>query len=213
MKKFFTFEGIDGSGKEAQLLAFVHALKNGCTYFKGNKHGPMWLTREPTKLTWYGEEICRLLKTEHVSAEDATKLFVADRIEHTKKHIVPELKRNNVLSSRYDLSTLAFQMAQGADFDELYALHNYGKRDGARIPDITFVLDLPPKVALQRIDKRGDKREYFEKDSFQEKVAKAQRFCIDKLRALDGRTIVVVNANQTIPEVTDELLRKAAPHL
>ncbi len=209
---FFTFEGLDGSGKDEQLFAFAKALKNGCSYFSGNKYKPLWLTREPTKLTVPGKEIARLLKTKHLSVKDATTYFINDRIEHTKKFILPRLQTDIVLSSRYDFSTLSFQMAQGMDFETLYALHGYDK-NLTRIPDITFVFDVPVSVALKRIDKRGAKREYFENEVFQQKVFDAQRLCMKKLSELDNRTILVINANQSIPKVTDELFRKVAPYL
>lgn len=209
--KFFTFEGIDGSGKDEQLFAFAKALKNGCKYFSGNKYMPLWLTREPTKLTSPGKEISRLLKTNHVSPKQATQYFVADRILHTIEYINPYLKTSHVLSSRYDLSTLSFQLAQGISFDFLYKAHDYGA-GMTRIPDITFVFDVPAKVALQRIDKRGSKREFFETDLFQQKVVRAQEYCLHELARRDNRTILRINANQPIPRVTDEMLRKAAPY-
>jgi len=219
MNTFFTFEGIDGSGKDTHLLAFAHALKSGCTYFPGDKYKPVWLTREPTKLTLPGKEISRLLKTNAISVAEATKYFIEDRILHSMLYIVPTLQHSHVLSSRYDISTLSYQVAQGADFDDLYKLHKYASpksssyNGGTLVPDITFIFDIPVPEAMKRVNSRDAKKEFFEKESFQKKVFEAQDYCIDRLRELDGRTIIRINSNQPVSNTTDELFRKVTPYL
>ena len=76
------------------------------------------------------------------------------------------LKHSHVLISRYDLSTLSYQMTQGMSFDELYNMHKYGKEEGCIIPDITLIFDLPVKIAFERMAKRNSETEFFEKVEF-----------------------------------------------
>ncbi len=204
---FIAFEGIDGCGKDTQLHKLVEAVKednNGCF---GDKYSNIWVTREPTKITKNGVKISNLIREEDVSGEEATKYFVKDRIEHSIL-IKQFLQHSHVFTSRYDLSTFSYQMTQGMDFRKMYAMHNYRTKKGAIIPNLTIVFDLPTKVAFERLSKRNSKKEFFEKKEFQEKLQKNLKFCIKELQKIDGRKIIIVNANQSIEDVTKEMVEK-----
>ncbi len=203
---FIAFEGLDGCGKDTQLHKLVEIIKEDNNNFFGNKYSNIWVTREPTKITKSGNEISNAIRERDVSGDEATQLFVKDRIEHTK--IIKDiLKHSFVLTSRYDLSTLSYQMTQGIDFDYIYDLHKYGKIDGAIIPDITLVFDLPVDVAFTRMKKRESKEECFEKVEFQNKIKSNLNFCINELKKRDGRKIIIINANQSIENVTKEIIK------
>ncbi len=204
---FVSFEGIDGCGKDTQLHKLCEAIRDDNNYPFGNKYSNIWITREPTKITSSGIKISELLSTNSISPEDATRYFIEDRKEHSTI-IKSILKHSHVLISRYDLSTLSYQMTQGMDFDELYKLHSYNSNDGCIIPDITIVFDINVDLAFERMSKRGSKKEFFEIKSFQEKLRDNLFFCIDELKKRDGRKIIVVNSNQSIDEVTKEMCEK-----
>ena len=157
---FIAFEGIDGCGKDTQLHKLVEAIKEDDGHPFGNKYSNIWVTREPTKITKSGIQISNLIRERDVSGEEATELFVQDRIEHSKI-IGDVIKHSHILTSRYDLSTLSYQMTQGIDFDFIYNLHNYGKDTGAIIPDLTIVFDLPVDIAIQRTNSRNSTEECF----------------------------------------------------
>lgn len=204
---FIAFEGIDGSGKDTQLHKLVEAIKydNGKPF--GDKYSNIWITREPTRITKSGIKIAEEIRKRDVSGEEATELFVKDRKEHTQ--IIKEhLKYSHVLTSRYDLSTLSYQMTQGMDFDYMYNLHAYGKDDGCIIPDITIVFDLDADIAFSRTQGRNSAEECFEKIEFQREIRKNLMFAIDELRKRDSRTIIIVDASKPIKEVTKEMLKK-----
>lgn len=209
---FIAFEGIDGCGKDTQLHKLACAIKEDDNYPFGNKYSNIWVTREPTKITPSGETIARLLRGKEISGEDATKYFVEDRIEHSKM-IKDILKHSHVLISRYDLSTLSYQMVQGMKFEDLYKLHNYNKENGCIIPDITLVFDLPVKVASDRMNKRNSTIEFTEKFEFQKKVKDNLSFCIKELEKKDKRKIIIINANQSKDNVTKEMLEKISNYL
>lgn len=209
---FIAFEGIDGCGKDTQLHKLVEAIKEDDNYPFGNKYSNIWVTREPTKITENGIKISNLLREKEVSKEDATKYFVNDRIEHSK--IIKEiLKHSQILISRYDLSTLSYQMTQGMNFNDLYKLHKYDKEEGCIIPDITLVFDLPVEIAFERMAKRNSQKEFFEKVEFQKKLRNNLFYAIKELEKRDGRKIIVINANQSKEKVTEEMNKKINEYL
>lgn len=202
---FITFEGIDGVGKDTQLYRLVEAVKEDDNHPFGDKYSNIWITREPTKITKSGREISKLIRERDVGGEEATKFYVEDRKEHTK--IIKEvLRHSHVFCSRYDLSTLAYQMTQGMDFDYLYELHGFDRGE-CIVPDITLVFDVPVDVVMERMKGRNSVQECFEKEEFQRKLRDNLFFCVERLRE-KGRVIFVVDGNQSRDDVTKEMVGK-----
>ena len=202
---FIAFEGIDGCGKDTQLQKLIPILKEDDGVPFGDKFSNIWLTREPTRFTEAGREILQAIRERDVSAQEAATLFVGDRIEHSQI-IRDVLKHSHVLTSRYDLSTLAYQMTQGMSFDELYDMHKYGD-EGCLIPDLTIVFDLPVDTALERMSGRDSQVEIYENKEFMDKLYEKLDFCINELRERDGRKILVVDASKSVEEVTEEMVK------
>jgi dTMP kinase len=158
MAKFIVFEGIDGCGKTSQILHTINFLKD----FK-----PIFLSKEPSTLKT-GKLIKKLLKEQtdpKSNAELFTKLYRKDREEHNKliKH---QLNLGNiVILDRYYYSSIAYQQAQGTDVKKIL---KQSKKFIA--PDLTIILDIPAKTAVQRLKARGSKEEKFEKLKFLEEL-------------------------------------------
>jgi len=205
---FIAFEGVDGCGKDTQLNNLVEILReeNSPISF-GNKYNTIWTTREPTKITKSGVEIAKLIRNREVGGDEATKYFIKDRCEHSKI-IKGILEHSHVLSSRYDFSTFLYQTTQGQDFNEIYKMHKYNEKDGALIPDLTLVFNLPEEVAFKRLSQRNSISECFEKRDFQQKLEQNLIQTIYKLNEKDGREIVIINANQSINNVKLEMISK-----
>ncbi len=209
---FISFEGIDGCGKDTQLFKLIEIIKEDDGHPFGNKYSNIWVTREPTKITAPGIKISNLIRERSVTGEEATKYYIEDRKEHTK--IIKDfLKHSHVFTSRYDLSTLSYQMTQGIDFEDLYNKHEYGQEEGCMIPDLTIVFDLPVDVAFERMGNRNSQEECFEKRDFQEKLKTNLDYAIKKLKEKDGRKIIIINANQPIEKVTEEMIEKISKTL
>ncbi|MCA9459598.1 MAG: dTMP kinase [Nanoarchaeota archaeon] len=204
---FIAFDGMDGCGKDTQLQRLVEIVREDDGYPFGNKYSNIWITREPTKITQSGIKISELIRKREVSGKEASELFVKDRIEHTVM-IKEILKHSHVFTSRYDFSTLSFQMTQGLDFDYLYDLHKYGEENGAIIPDLTIIFDLPTNVAFERMKGRNSVEECFERKDFQEKLREKLFEAVEMVKKKDGRKIIIVNSNQSRDEVTKEMLEK-----
>ena len=95
---------------------------------------------------------------------------IGNLVEHLEKEIEPFLSKSNskiniVLCDRYYYSTIAFQGAQGLDVKGLIA-----KNKDFRRPNIAFILDIEPSVALKRIEYR--RKEKYEQLQFMKKIKK-----------------------------------------
>jgi len=197
---FIVVDGIDGSGK-SEIIKMLHNY-----LFSKNKKYRLLTTREPTNGK-YGNQIRKMLRNEKDPQSSSSKLmelFVKDREEHLKNTIEPFLKKsdehelNIVLCDRYYHSTIAFQGAQGLDINELI------KKNGKfRKPDITFILDAEPELALKRIEYR--EKEKFEKLEFMKKIRK--NFL--KLPGLLKDNIKIINSNKTLGEVFEDIRKEA----
>ena len=155
--KFFTFEGIDGSGKTTISRMVYEEL--------AKKYDAVW-TKEPTD-GWVGKAVERAVE-EKKDAVTTAFLFAADRNEHVKeiKKWIDEGKI--VICDRYADSTISYQAVNlsgvNSPIEWLKNIHTpfYLK------PDLTFLFILKPEIAIERIKDR--ELSPFEKASFLEKV-------------------------------------------
>lgn len=153
--RFFSFEGIDGSGKSTQAKALAAALRD-------LGHG-VTLTREPGGSPG-AEEIRRLVlegDTGRWSAETEILLFTAARRDHLERTIRPALDRGEiVITDRFADSTRMYQGISRGDLafvvDELHRL-----MIGIE-PDLTFLIDIDPEVGLGRAEARAGPEVRFE---------------------------------------------------
>ena len=166
MKKgfFIVIDGIDGSGK-SEIVKMLHNY-----LFSKNKNFKILTTREPTngKFGIKIREMLRKEKNPKSSSKELMGFFIKDRKEHLKTTIEPFLDASNggmniVICDRYYYSTIAFQSAQGLDMKEIME-----KNKGFRKPNIAFILDVEPSIALKRIENR--EKEKFEQLEFMKKI-------------------------------------------
>ena len=134
-------------------------------------------------------------------------LFAADRAEHVATVIRPALERGAVVvSDRFADSSIAYQGA-GRDLEtgDVARISRWAT-DGLR-PDLTVLLDLPPEVALQRVDV-PDRLES-EPLEFHERVR--QHFLT--LAKVDPTTYLVIDATLAPEQVAAQLQDRLAPML
>lgn len=169
--RFITFEGGEGTGKSTQIGRLAAAL--------AERGVDVDVTREPGG-TEGAEAIRGLLVSGATGRWDAateTLLHVAARRDHVEKRIRPALAVGRwVLCDRFIDSTVAYQGA-GHGFDlavieQLHALIVPGIR-----PDLTFVLDVPVALGLERAGARPDTEDRYEQmaRAFHERVRAAFR--------------------------------------
>ena len=153
---FITFEGGDGSGKSTQ----VNLLKD----YLDNLNFETIKTREPGG-TPSAEILRDLLTTGEVekwTPMSEALLMWASRYEHLIQVIEPALNSGkNVICDRFYDSTYAYQgVAHNLGIDKMEKLKKIIIGDIE--PDITFVLDIDPKVGLKRSLDRPNQENRFE---------------------------------------------------
>jgi len=202
---FISFEGIEGSGKTTQLEYVCQLLeKNGkkCV-----------ITREPggTKI---GEKIRSILldrDSKNIDPVTELLLYVADRVQHIKEVIKPGVAGGRIiLCDRYFDATMVYQgYARGIEKHMLKELHRL--TCGNLMPDITFLLDLPPEIGLNRAwmqinrgERAGNETRFEEeKLSFHQKVRSGY---LDLAEVYPSR-FHVIDAEKEVEKVRDEILQ------
>jgi len=188
MSLFIVFEGIDGSGNSTQSTILAEFLR-GRVY-------DVLLTKEPTNGA-IGKVIRDVLqKRVRTSPLALQMLFVADRAYHLQTEIEPALEEGKVvISDRYMFSTTAFG---GLDVDMDFLKQINSK---FRVPDITFILDVKPEIALQRIKRsRSGELELFEE------LEKSKRVYANYMKLKDQfPNVHVIDGNRPVAEVAADV--------
>ena len=160
---FITFEGIDGCGKSTQISSFKETLKE--------RGISLVVTKEPggTKI---GQAIRRILldvDNTHIVPLAELFLYEADRAQHVSEVIKPALEDGKwVICDRFIDATTVYQgVVLGQQRGKLIEQLNHEAVLGFK-PDITFLLDCPAEIGMERIEKRDktDKK----KDRFERKT-------------------------------------------
>ena len=148
---FISFEGIDGSGKTTQARLLADWLR-----VEGRD---VVTIREPGG-TPLGERIRELLLAQgDVSPWAEAALFAAARAELVERVIRPALDRGaDVVSDRFVDSSLAYQgIARGLGVDAVLELNREAVQ--GVLPDVTFLLLVPPEAAGARLGPSLDRIE------------------------------------------------------
>tara|TARA_B110000902_G_scaffold137986_1_gene159610 strand:- start:258 stop:863 length:606 start_codon:yes stop_codon:yes gene_type:complete len=194
--RFITFEGIDGSGKSTQSRRFVEKLRA--------LGQDVILTREPGGSTG-AEQIRELVLTgdpDRWSAETELLLFTAARRDHLEKTIEPALAAGRtIVCDRFADSTRVYQGATRGDLrakvDALHALMI------GREPDMTFIIDMDPTIALERGLARKSGEDRFEDFGlgFQETL----RHGFLAIANTFADRCIVIDGNRTADQIASEI--------
>lgn len=199
-KRFFSLEGIDGSGKSTQIDMLISALEaEGYSVVK---------LREPggAKISERIRELLLDPAFKGVMSDKAELLlYNAARAQVIKEIIQPSLDAGKiVIADRFAWSTYAYQgYARGLGADLVQSLTEI--TCGGCFPELTVVLDLTVEASRARTVKRGEapdrleseKAEFFERVR-QGYLAAAREF---------PECVAAIDANRTPEEVFSELYR------
>jgi len=151
-------EGIDGAGTTTQAKMLREYLEaSGRAVLQ---------TAEPSSRP-IGKIIRRCLRGE-LNTDPATLalLYAADRLDHLREEVEPALAENKVvITDRYVFSSLAYQSIDLA-MSWVGELNRYAKN-----PDLTIFLEIDAETALERIHRRGEAIEIFERADKQRLIA------------------------------------------
>lgn len=186
--QFISFEGIDGSGKSTQMTLFAERLKE-------IGKDPV-LSREPGGSVG-AEEIRKLLvegDPDRWSPYTEMLLFTAARRDHLERTILPSLKSGKVVvTDRFADSTRVYQGVARKDLEKtVNTLHDLMiKRD----PDLTFIIDIDPEIALTRGLARQSGEDRFEE--FGLEFQKNLRLGFQKLSETYPDRCILINGHGT----------------
>jgi len=176
--KFIVLEGIDKCGKTTQQTLLRNKINNSV------------LIDFPNPITFTWELIKSYLNGNiSLSPECSHLLFSLNRWE-LKSEIEKKLNSgNNIITSRYIHSGIAYSMAKGVDrkWCEVVDMIQGNSKTKLPKPDLIIFLDINPKTSSGR---EGFGLDINEKKSLQKKVRKA---FMEILKGLDN--VVIINCN------------------
>lgn len=197
MKGFFiSFEGIDGCGKSTQ----IDLLSN---YFNERKK-PFIKTEEPGGTEGSNEIRKMLLKQNNFewSVETETLLFMAARNDHVEKVIKPAIKENKiVICDRFMDSTSVYQGMRSSNAKALSL--SLFKLIGIN-PDITFLIDMDPEIALNRALSRKTDEDRFENYGINFQYKLRENFL--HLAKKHNERIKIINGNQHPETIASQII-------
>ena len=198
--KFIAFEGLSGSGKNTQIKLLTQRFQE--------QKIPFVNTDEPTQGEW-GQKIREFTNSSDLKGESPERiqiLYILDRKEDIEKNIQPALQSSKiVLAERYFLSTLAYGEATGISWKRLWDLHKQLIGQNFPQPDITFLFDIEPMVAFERLQKTGEPLDYFE--------------TLERLRKIRGaylqisknfKNIHIINAELKPEKIHEQIIKELA---
>jgi len=195
--RFITFEGGEGSGKSTHIEHLVARLRD-----EGHH---VLIAREPGG-TAVVEQIRHILQYSMQSAamvpETELLLFCASCGQLVRQVIQPALVDGSiVICDRFFDSTTVYQgVGRKIDPQAVAAINNFAV--GATLPDLTLVIDLDPRVGLERA--RG--RELFDRMENQSlKFYERVRQGYLDLARREARRVKVIDGSRTIEEIAKQI--------
>lgn len=195
MSVFFSFDGIDGGGKSTQMDLLVEWLRT--------RVGEVETCRDPGG-TPLGERVREILLQSGaetpIAARSEMLLYMASRAQLVDQVIGPALAAGRiVVSDRFLLANVVYQGYAGGlpveQVREVGAIATTGVS-----PDCTFLLDMDPATALERlgrpldrVESRGDLYRQLLRDGF---LAEAQAM---------GESVHRIDAARPAAEVQAEI--------
>ena len=195
--KLITLEGGEGCGKSSLLPRLAERLRAA---------GRTVLTTRDPGGTDIGEQIRHVLQHRRQSAAMASEtellLYCASRAQLVREVIMPALERGEVvLGDRlYDSTTVYQGVGRQLDARAVARIIEFAI-DGC-VPDLTVVIDLDPRVGLERV--RG--RELFDRMDNQslEFYERVRRGYLD-LAKREPRRVKVVDGSQSMEVVEGQV--------
>jgi len=194
---FITFEGGEGTGKTTLIKTIAKIL---------SETHDVVTSREPggSTITEAIREIILDPKYKGVTPYTEALLLAASRAQHLDEVILPALAQNKiVLCDRYLDSSLAYQAyARDLGFKFVLNINQYAVE---HLPNLTFYIDLDPKIGMSRISKR-DKYDRLDQETidFHNKV----RTGYLQVASMYPKRVVTIDGNQSIEAITHQIINK-----
>lgn len=202
---FLTFEGMEGCGKSTQCKKLIeHYVRQGHDVLHTREPGGSRLGKDLRK-------ILLDLKNSDICPTSELFLYLADRAQHVATVIRPAMEEGRtVICDRFADSTVVYQgFGRGLDTCLLHQLNDVAVQ--GLWPDVTILLDVDPKVGLERANARNTQEGKtisegrFEAESmaFHTSVREGYLSWASKYR----NRFIVIDASRTPDEVFAAILR------
>lgn len=194
--KFIVVEGLEGAGKSSAIASIVTHLQA--------KNIAATMVREPggTPLAEALRELVKQDWNEPVHANTELLIMYASRVQLVENIIKPALAQDTwVIADRHDLSSRAYQGGGRQLGDaKLQALKQQVLGDF--VPDLTLLIDVDPKLGLERARSRGvlDRIEQEDLSFFERTRARYLEL------AEADRSIHVIDGSQSMAAVHSDLI-------
>ena len=193
--KLITFEGIDGSGKSTQIqLLEAEFEKLGISYKTFREPGGTKLSEKIRTILLDKENI-------ELYSNAESLLFAAARAQLTAEQIKPAITKGEfVICDRFTDSTIAYQgYGRGLNINNLELINTIAT-DGL-IPDITFILDIDPQKATERLKTVNPDRMEAAGIDFFKKIR--QGYC--QIREQNQSRCIVINGEKPQKDISKEI--------
>ena len=193
--KLITFEGIDGSGKSTQIqLLEAEFEKLGISYKTFREPGGTKLSEKIRAILLDKENI-------ELYSNAESLLFAAARAQLTAEQIKPAITKGEfVICDRFTDSTIAYQgYGRGLNINKL-ELMNAIATDGL-IPDVTFILDIDPQKATERLKTVNPDRMEAAGIDFFKKIR--QGYC--QIREQNQSRCIVIDGEKPQKDISKEI--------
>ena len=193
--KLITFEGIDGSGKSTQIqLLEAEFEKLGISYKTFREPGGTKLSEKIRTILLDKENI-------ELYSNAESLLFAAARAQLTAEQIKPAITKGEfVICDRFTDSTIAYQgYGRGLNINNLELINTIAT-DGL-IPDITFILDIDPQKATERLKTVNPDRMEAAGIDFFKKIR--QGYC--QIREQNKSRCIVINGEKPQEDISKEI--------
>jgi len=175
---FVAIDGPNGVGKTTLLEEIEKIIKS--------KNIQLYKTKEPTN-SILGKFIREI--SEEINGDTLACLVSADRYEHLKNEIIPELKKGKiVITDRYILSSLILQVIDGVKENFILNLNSQIIK-----PDLQLAIFADEKVIQERLDQR-ETLTRFEKNNQSKKELVNMKKGIEKLKELNIEILCMDNS-------------------
>jgi len=186
---YIAIEGIDTAGKSTQITALSELYPDAI------------ITKEPGA-TEIGKEIREIVLSARAQSEKAEfLLFLADRAEHMKEVIEPNLNKKMIISDRSAISGVAYALTQAKiSAQEIVSLNNFAT--GGIYPQKVFLLRLTKEELEYRLSQK-------ELDGIE---LRGSKYLLDIQDAIIEATkllnieLIIIDATQEIETITQNIL-------
>ncbi len=194
--RLIALEGIDGCGKSTQARLLAERMRQ--------EGIACYATMEPTDSPI--GSLIRQIMTGRVKTDNRViaPLFVADRLDHLLNEVNGILHKVEegitVISDRYYFSSYAYQ---GVDLPMDWVIRANEPNSSILRPALTVFLDIPPKLALERISRNRFQQELFEEEA---RLVQVRQKYMEAFRALEGEEQVAVLDGDKSPQAVAEAI-------